>query len=245
MKRKRVVLTVAGSDGDGPQTKDGLNFMITARDNQDIEPFRDVAHAEPMWIDGLGKLDEATGHYTVSSHRNNMTLVDFCDLVARIAKKHPDTDYMLVMGAGWAAVLPGLAAAILYHQQHGVTNVFVVAVAFESFPSEDFSFEEFTVHESTSALHIHSKLSPKQRRDLAALLSISEVPDNLMITGDGTTPFFGSMGWKSACKSAVNDEIPEHIRQGVANIKKKKKKDPKFRVWKEAVEVFTTKAEAK
>ena len=37
------------------------------------------------------------------------------------------------MGAGMAAILPGLAAEILY-QENGVINVFVVAVAFESFP---------------------------------------------------------------------------------------------------------------
>lgn len=238
MKRKRVVLTVAGSDSDGPQMLEGLNFMI---DSQDIESFRNITHAVPMWIQGLGKLYEATGHYTLSAHRNNMTLVDFCGLVARVAEKHSDTDYMLVMGAGMAAILPGLAAAILY-QQHGVTNVFVVAVAFESFPTVETPHGQFTVHGGTGAMQILLQLTMKQRRDLAALLSILEVPDNLMITSDGVEPFFGEDGFTRACKFAINGDIPEHIRQGVCNVKKK---DPVFRTWEEAVEVFATLAEAK
>lgn len=231
--RKRIVLTVAGSDSDGKQMIAGLKFLNTAYANGDIGSIGDLG-AEFRKLVGTPR-SATVGHFTLSAHRNNKLLVSFCGRIARMAKKNLDIDYMLVMGAGMAAILSGLAAAILY-QEHGVTNVFVVAVAFESFPSEESHNMQFNVHQGTNAMAIYLQLSKKQRRDMAAITSIMDISDNLMITGDATGIFFGSDGFSRACKIAVNGNISDNVREGVCAIKKK---PAKFRPWAKAVEQFS------
>lgn len=246
--RKRIVISIAGSDSDGPQMTEGLELLHLARSKNriglvDRRAFssRSTDEFGPA-IKGFNSEIYVTGHFTLSAHRNNWLLVEFLELLAHVAKHHTDTDYVLVMGAGMAAILPGLAAAILY-QQYGPTNVFVVAVAFESFPKMASHCDvRYNLGTGSTALEFLMVLNQKQRRDLAALLSILEIPDNLMITGDSSGVFFGEYGFSRACKFAIGSEIPDEIREGVTKIKKK---DAVFYDWEAAIRTFRALAEAK
>ena len=63
-----------------------------------------------------------------------------------------------------------------------------------------------------------------------------------MITGDKAGVFFGEDGFSRACKFAIEDEIPEDIREGVCSIKKK---PAEFHDWEGAIMLLNEMAAAK
>lgn len=111
--------------------------------------------------------------YIMSVHRNLLALMEY--LKARHEDGHVD---VMIMGAGWAAHLPGMADAILGYI-HGNTKIRIVGVGFED--------------------------RKNQKHTLAAELSITEVPATRVIYRDKSMqPFVGSTGFLRACEWAVN-----------------------------------------
>ena len=225
-KRRRIVITIVGSAKDDAQTKSGLGVLIVAQQADEIGNLN-LAGRRIHRLDQLG-----TGHYVISCHRNDKTLCEFIELIAAEAEGQPDTDFILVMAAGWAAALPGVAAGQLYNRL-GANNVFVVAVALESEITSETTKgggDNVVLNDARTAVQIFMGLTPKQRRDLAAVLSITEVPGNLMITGDERGLFFGAEGFHRACQFAVRGEIPAELRAAIAAAPGKVPL-PQFRPW--------------
>lgn len=231
-KRDRVVITVIGSKSDGPQTIEGLKIVVAVQEAGTIKDLELGGRKIP----GLQKV--GIGHYIISCHRNPKTLIGLLELISGIAEGNPETDFVFVMGAGWTAALPGFAAAYLRFVLEA-TNVFVVGVAFEYIPKEGEAVSAIApgcsvvLNEVRDALQIFSALNEKQRRDLAAILSLTELPGDQLIYQDDQGVYFGAPGWWRACQFAVHGEIPEHLRH-----QPKKVKLPEFFSYEAALKTF-------
>jgi len=222
-----VVLTIAGSPTDHPQMGKGWQVLAQALAGGTIGRMQ-ITYQEFDERDAIEADD-----FTISAHRNTETLLGALSAIFGWAKLHPDTDVVLVAAAGWAAVLPGLMAAYLYYKLKA-TNIFVVGVAMES-KSDGLPVSDSgpILDGRLGALHIYRALSTKQRRDLAALLSISELPGaQMLLSGDDCGPYFGAKGFERACQFAVTGEIPESLRKEIQTIKGK---PFGFRKWQQAI----------
>ena len=226
--RKKVILTVSGSGSDDPQTEAGENILASALSRGAIENL----DFGGRWVEELGEL--GVGHYGLSCHRCPGTLFEFLDAIADLAKDYLDTDFVLIMGAGWAAALPGIAAGYL-HRELKAVNVFVIGVAFDDIPKEDAPpppANVFTLTEKTSAEDIMGALCPRQLRGLAALLSVDVLPGGGRVTcRDERGVFFAARGFEDACLFAIEWEIPEDddLRKSPEPLPAKRR--PKHRDW--------------
>lgn len=153
MQRKvRHLVIVLGSKTDLPQCISGLMYL------------KEQELAGTIFVVRV---------YVMSVHRNLLALMEY--LKARHEDGRIDA---MIMGAGWAAHLPGMADAILGYI-HGNTKVRIVGVGFED--------RKNSVH------------------TLAAQLSISEVPATRVIYRDKSKkPFIGSTGFLRACEWVVS-----------------------------------------
>ena len=234
-RRLRVVITVAGSDTDGPQLVSGLKVVAQAVTSGKIEAL-DLSQRQIIGLDSVG-----VGHYTISVHRNPSTLYSFASMIAEVAKTKPDTDFVLVVAAGWLASLSGCLAGLLYYR-FGAANVFVIGVGLESEPKQHMPYATAKSFSANSrVLDVFFDLGLVHRRNLAAILAQTEVPGNLMISTMHGAPFFGEQGFCLACETAVSAEIPEELRAKIANAKGK---PPKFRTFEQAIAEFEAKAQA-
>ena len=240
MTRKRVVISAAGSESDKPQLEKGLRLLYEAKTQGKIAGLRHLINCrQKPDEDGTPPLRvPGSGHLTASIHRNPVTVHDFLHGLSQEAEKYPETDYALIMSAGWAAQLPAIADSLL-RQVHYATNVFVIGVALEdlSEQKDGVGHHSIVFNPQTSAEDVVALLPTKQQRDLAAILSLTQVPGSCMIVGDGKGVFFGPNGFRRACDFAINGEIPEAIRQKVAE---PKTKPPQFLRWDQVLKEFDT-----
>lgn len=205
--RNRRIEVILGSASDGAQTLEGLKYLQQAP--------------------GI-TADDVRVHI-LSAHRNTAELLTYLMDLTDTAAENPDTDFFIIAGAGWAAILPGLIMAYLYYDcQPEHANVFVVPVAFAvDQPPIERDFNQPLIERSVDssfndksyAPHVAELMTPELRKNVAAVLSISEVPGNMMLRAD--RPFFGPAGFLAACKFAATAEIADAFRAKIAAMKAK------------------------
>lgn len=123
--------------------------------------------------------DGTYGEVLVASIHRN-TIVAMEALNRCSQLEHPPD--VLIVGAGWANHLTGMSDAVLRYLI-GDTRIVVIGVAFED-PKDD-------------------------RHTMAAVLSISEVPNTQVIYKDEEGQFVGPDGFRRACEFAVSGDLPK------------------------------------
>lgn len=230
--RKRVVITIAGSPNDAKQLGGGWKTLAAALAAIESGKIIDLDPAVRLVLEPKHR---GTGHFTISAHRNFAILFEFLTRLANIAQSHLDTDYVLVMAAGWLAVLPGLAAGYLYHGLHA-KNIIVIGVALKcEKPKEPTTDSEVNVvlNSARTPQEIVAAMNDEQRKNVAALLAMTQFPGaDLLISGDEAGQYFGPDGFTRACEFAVNGQIPDDLRQRIADAKGK---EASFQTWTQAI----------
>jgi len=212
MARERVVITVAGSDSDDPQLIEGLKILLQAKAEGKISI---------MDLKGLKEIEICQdGHLVISAHRHPKLLNQLLELVAILAATEHEKDFIIVCAAGMLAVLPSVAAGILYNELEVPNgNAFVIGVGLEYHPGEitdntTISFDCFTA---------------KQKNDQAARLSLTQAPGCLAICQDKDGVFFGEYGFTRACQLAIAGEIKDTLRNEIIEASKGSSKKPSCR----------------
>ncbi len=127
--------------------------------------------------DGLAYLDRLACQGMAHVRRHVISCHRNPDELADYAKNVP-RDVVIIAGAGLASALPGVLQALLANQGKG--NIPVIGVAFAG---------------------------KTESQNLAALLSIKELPDQRVILDQDGKPYFGPEGFMAACRSAYEDEF--------------------------------------
>lgn len=153
--RKRIAVMV-GSDSDLKQGREGFKYLEQQQEDNRVK---------------------VLGIYTNSIHRN-MFAVFFNLIILWLRGVN-----VIVVGAGWAAHLPGMCEAFLRYVLRN-KKIKIVPVAFEAAQSD---------------LEDEKKV---QKRNDAAILSISEVPKHQMALLNNNEVCFGAAGFLLACKMA-------------------------------------------
>lgn len=152
----RRIAIVLGSRSDLSQCLKGLEYLRGAREG------RLVDHPE-IRISSAHRLTNETLRWLGECSR---------------AERPPD---VIIAGAGWAAVLPGLCDAHLRHDLND-TRIVVLGVAFEDPENE--------------------------RHTQAAELSLTDVPSSQLVHSDEQGLYRGDEGFLRACQFAVEGALP-------------------------------------
>jgi len=127
--------------------------------------------------DGLDFLDKAQHDGRIEARRHIISCHRNPLVLAAFAKRIP-SDAIVIAGAGMAAALPGVLKALLVYE--GKPDIPVIGVAFEG---------------------------KNEIADIAARLSIEQLPGQpVQLRPDGTA-HFGPDGFNDACHSAIYDEF--------------------------------------
>jgi len=126
---------------------------------------------------GLDVLQAAGSNGDVDARRHVISCHRNSEELARFARDLPN-DRVVIAGAGKAAALPGVLKALLVKEGKG--HIPVIGVAFAGADDRD---------------------------DLAARLSIEQLPGRPVLLRPDGTAYFGAQGFFDACHAAVTDEF--------------------------------------